>query len=90
MISLHGAATTVPNRNGKQLLGLLIASGASWAEGVDIVLCVKTAALLYENIGLSGFPYILSRVTVEECLTLVFWFLRDIPMVVVQEKAVDT
>ena len=31
LLSLHGAATTVPNRNGKLLLGLLIASGASWA-----------------------------------------------------------
>ena len=27
LLSLHGAATTVPNRNGKMLIGLLIASG---------------------------------------------------------------
>ena len=74
----------------KILIGLLIVYGESRYEGVGIVLCANSAALLYENIGLSGFPYILSRVTVEECLTLVFWFLRDIPMVVVQEKAVDT
>ena len=59
LLSLHGDTTTVPNRNGKLLLGLLIESGASWAEGVGIVLHANPAALLYENIGLSGFQYII-------------------------------
>ena len=33
LLSLYGAATTAPIRNVKLLIGLLIASGASWAEG---------------------------------------------------------
>ena len=82
---LHGASTTVPNRNGKLLIGLLIYSGEIWDEGVGIVLRENPAALLYENSGLSGFPYIISRVAAEEWLTFVFLFLQDIPMVVVQE-----
>ena len=65
LLSLRGSATEVPNRNRKLLLGLLISSAASWDEGVGIVLCAKPAALLYENIGLSGFQYIISRVTAE-------------------------
>ena len=65
LISLHGATTTVPNRNGKLLIVLFIASGASWVEGVGIVLRANPAALLYENIGLSGFLYIISRVAAE-------------------------
>ena len=74
----------------KILIGLLIVYGASRYEGVGIVLCANPAALLYENIGLSGFPYIISRVAAEECLTLVFQFLRDIPMVVRHEAAGET
>ena len=66
LLSLHGDATTAPIRNVKLLIGLLIASGAIWAEGVGIVLHANPAALLYENIGLSGFPYIISRVAAEE------------------------
>ena len=58
-LSLYGSATTVPNRNGKLPIGLLIASGVISAEGVGIVLRTNSAALLYKNIGLSGLPYIL-------------------------------
>ena len=90
LLSPHGAAITVPNRNGKLLLGLLIASGASWSEGVGIVLRTNPTVLLYESIGLGGFPYIISRVAGEECLTFVFRFLWDIPMVVGQEAAGET
>ena len=45
LLYLHGAATTAPNRNGKLLLGLLIASGASWADGVGIILHENSTAL---------------------------------------------
>ena len=48
------------------MLGFFIASGARWAEGVGIVLRANPMALLYENIGLSGFPYIILRVAAEE------------------------
>ena len=84
MIPLLGDATTAPNRNGKLLLCPLIVHGAIWAEGVGIVLRANPGALLYENIGLRGFPYKISRVAAEECLTAVFRFLRDIPIVVGQ------
>ena len=86
LLSQRGSATEVPNRNRKLLLGLLISSAASWDEGVGIVLCAKPAALLYENIGLSGFPCIISRVAAEEFLTFIFRFLRDIPLVVGHES----
>ena len=87
LLSLHGAATTVTNRNGKILLRLLIASGESRDEGVGIVICMNPAALLYDTICLSGFPYIVSRVAAKECSTFVFQFLQYIPMVVRQEAA---
>ena len=90
LISLHGAATTVPNRNWKLLFGLLIASGSSCSEVVGIFLRANPTALLYENIGLCGFPYIISRVAAEECLTFVFRFLRDILIVVGQEATGET
>ena len=45
LLSLHEDAITVPNRNGKLLLGLLISSGEIWDEGVSIVLCTNKAAL---------------------------------------------
>ena len=48
-LSLHGSAITVPPMNGKLLLGLLIAYGASWADGVGIFLCVNPTALLYDK-----------------------------------------
>ena len=64
-LSLHRVATTVPNINGKLLLVHLIASGESWAEGLAMVLRANPAALLYENMGLSGFPYMISRVAAE-------------------------
>ena len=89
-LSLHGAATILHNRNGKLLLGLSIVSREIWAEGVGIVLRTNPAALLYENIGLSGFPYIISRVAAEECFNFIFRFLQDIPMVVGQEVAGET
>ena len=82
MLSLHGDSTTVPNSNGKLIIGLLIESEASWTEGVDIVLRANPAEL--------GLPYIISRVTAEECLTFIFSFLQDITMVVVQEATGET
>ena len=59
MLSLYGAITTVPNSNGKLLLGLLVASEEIWAEGFGIDLRGNPAALLYENIVLIGFQYII-------------------------------
>ena len=90
LISLHEANITVTSMNAKILLGILIVSGASRYEGVGIVLCANPATLLYENICLSGFPYIISRVATEECLTFVFQFLQDIHMVVRQEAVGET
>ena len=84
LLSLHGDATILPNRNGSLLIGLLIESGSGLAYVVGIVLHVNPAALLYENIGLSGFEYIILRVVAEECLTFIFRFLQDIPMIVGQ------
>ena len=59
MLSLLGAITTVNNSNGKLILGLLVASEESSAEGFVIDLRANPATLLYENIGLSGFQYII-------------------------------
>ena len=81
---LHGADKTVTNRNGKTLPGEIR------DEVVGIVLCINPAEILYGNIGLSGFLYIISRVTANECLTFIFQFLRDIPMVVQQEAEGET
>ena len=72
------------------MLVLFIASGERWNEGVGIVLCTNPTTLLYENIGLSGFPYIISRVAEEEYFTLVFRLLWYIPPVVGQEATCET
>ena len=76
LLYLHGSATTVPKRNVKLLIGLLIVSSSIWAERVGIVLRVNPTELLYEKIGLSGFQNIISTVAAEECLTFIFRFLR--------------
>ena len=55
-----------------------------------IVLCTNPAEILYENIGLIGFPYITIRVSEKECMTFLYQFLQDIPMFVRQESAGET